>query len=73
MYVLVNRVAAVPAVQNFLVTVPLPVVRPAVRVTLEQHWAVPQPSSPVQAVLTVAAAVTLADRHLLKERWCRQR
>ena len=30
MYVLVNRVAAVPAVQNLLVTLPLPVVRPAV-------------------------------------------
>ena len=59
--------AAVPAVQNVLVTVPLPVVRPAVRVMLEQHWAAAQPSSPVQAVLTVAAAVTLADRHLLKE------
>jgi hypothetical protein len=42
-------------------------VRPAVRVTLEQHWAVGQPSSPVHAVLIVAAAVTLADRHLLKE------
>ena len=64
---LVNRVAAVPAVQNLLVAVPLPVVRPAVSVTLEQHWAVAQPSSPVHAVLTVAAAVTLADRHLLKE------
>ncbi len=67
MYVLENKVAAVPAVQNLLVTVPLPVVRPAMRVTLEQHWAVAQPSSAVHAVLTVAAAVTLADRHLLKE------
>ena len=67
MYVLVNRVTAVPAVQNLLVTLPLPVVRPAVSVTLEQHWAAAQPSSPVHAVHTVAAAVTLADKHLLKE------
>jgi len=60
-------VLSVPAVQNLLVTVALPVVRPALIVTLEQHWAVGQPSSPVHAVLTEATAVRLGDKHLLKE------
>jgi hypothetical protein len=59
-------VLSVPAVQNLLVTVALPVVRPALIVTLEQHWAVGQPSSPVMRS-SRRRAVTLGDRHLLKE------
>jgi len=60
-------VKSVAAVQNLFVAEPLPVVRPALIRTFEEHWAVGQPSSPLHSVLTGSAAVTLGDKHLLKE------
>lgn len=62
---LVKSVAAVPAVQNIFMVVPLPLVRPELRVTFEQHWAVGYPSIP--GACCPHGEATLGDTYLLKE------